>query len=366
MRPAVSGRYFRPKRGGYGEVCAGRGCPEWAMSTLINHSSPDRACHRRGGLTLIALLKLFMAYLATERCLSPLTIGKYVRAVKRLKSWARWKRKPMLELTAKDCGRWKLGMLKGGLAPGTVNVMVIGTNRFFRYLQLDGYVECNPFEMVSLLPMPRALPSHLSLEEVDRLLAAPDISTYEGLLDRAILELLYAAGLRPAELASLELTAVNLGRRVLICIGKGGKQQVVPFGRSARGLAGEVPCSEKAYHWTRPDAVFLHEGRRRATVHDVRAASRKKHGLRAGLKDLSSRTLRHTYATHLHESGAEIIYIQLLAGHSRTDSTQVYTHVVQKRLRAEYDRHHPRASEQYRMPEKKAQRLKRRSQAMGR
>lgn len=327
---------------------------------------PYRANARLRGRSISALLKLFVGYLAAERCLSPLTIQKYVHAVRRLKSWARWKCKGVLDLTAKDCNRWKLGMLREGLAPGTVNVMLIGAKRFFRYLQLNGYAERNPFELVGLQPIPRRLPHYLNQQEIDRLLAAPDVSTSYGLMDRAILELLYAAGLRPAELVSLELTSVDLGRRLLICLGKGGKQRFVPFGRSARDwLEKYLSRRRRITGKDRTRYFFVKEDGERLSTTYVRRYV-KKYGMNVGLNELSPRVLRHTFATHLHEGGAEIVHVQLLIGHSRTDSTQVYTHVMPKRLREVYDSHHPRAGIEYIMPEKKAQRLNRIKQATGR
>lgn len=204
------------------------------MYAIRDQESRGHTTAWRSGRSLAALVKKFEQFLLTgDRFLSASTVKKYIRAVNRLKVWARWKRKSVRDLTVKDCNRWKLNMRQKGLVPGTVNVMLIGARRFFGFLQLDGYLKHNPFELVPLLPVPRQLPRHLTLEEVDRLLDVPDVSTYYGLLDRTIIELLYSAGLRPVELVMLELTAVNLSRRLLTCDGKGGKQRMVPFGRSA-------------------------------------------------------------------------------------------------------------------------------------
>jgi len=324
------------------------------MYAIRDQESRGHTTAWRSGRSLAALVKKFEQFLLTgDRFLSASTVKKYIRAVNRLKVWARWKRKSVRDLTVKDCNRWKLGMVKGGLVPGTVNVMLVGARRFFGFLQLDGYLKHNPFELVPLLPLPQQLPRHLTPEEVDRLLDVPDVSTYYGLLDRTIMELLYSAGLRPIELIMLELTAVNLSRRLLICNGKGGKQRMVPFGRSAlEWLEKYLKVRSRMTGKERTRRFFIKEDGERLSYSYVWRHVRK-HGMDAGLNDLNPRVLRHTYATHIHEGGAEIVQVQLLIGHSQTESTTVYTHVMQRGLREVYEKHHPRATFKSRMRKKK-------------
>lgn len=305
------------------------------------------------------LIEIFAGYLLTESCLSRLTVRKYVYALRKLKSWARRKRKSLLELKTADCTRWKLILTRDGLKPGTVNGHLITGKRFFRFLQLDGYVEHNPFDLVELLPKPKTLPRYLSIEEVDLLLEAPDTSTYHGLLDRTILELLYSSGLRPAELVTLQLKKVDLSRRLLTCVGKGQKERVAVFGRSARRwLERYLSIRWRLHGKSRLRLLFVKEnGEQLSCMYVWRHV--KKHGLDAGLKDVTPRVIRHTYATHLHEGGAGIVEVQLLMRHERAESTEVYLHLVQKRLRQIYDQHHPRAGMKLRKPEKKVARERR-------
>jgi integrase/recombinase XerD len=190
-----------------------------------------------------------------------------------------------------------------------------------------------------------ALPTFLSIEEVDTLIAQPDIATTLGLRDRAMIELLYATGLRVSELVGVRLADLHLDEHYLTCIGKGSKERLVPIG-------------EQATEWIRK---YMSRGRR--DLLNGRASPRlflnarggalsrvgfwkilKQHALKAGLpRTLSPHVLRHSFATHLLERGADLRAIQLMLGHADLSTTQIYTHVLEARLRTVYDRFHPRA-----------------------
>lgn len=327
------------------------------MTALGKRVSPGHETVRQRGQSIQSLINKFVAYLATEPCLATSTIKRYKRSVVRLKSWARWKRKAVLDLTSKDCERWKLSLIREGLSFGTVNILLIAAKRFFRYLQLDGYVIHNPFDLVAQLLAVRGKTLPISTEEVDRLLAVPDVTTYYGLLDRAILELLYAAGLRPAELVSLELRSVDLGSRRLICVGKGSKQRIVPFGRSAGAwLERYLSRRSEIRGKDQTKYFFVKETGERLSTTYVRRHVRK-HGLDVGLPDLVPRTLRHTFAGHLFENGASIVHVQQLIGHGSYESTEIYTYVTLQRLKKTYSRHHPRANLVARKHEEQASEL---------
>jgi integrase/recombinase XerD len=190
-----------------------------------------------------------------------------------------------------------------------------------------------------------ALPKFLSMEEVDRLLDQPDTSTPRGMRDKALLEVLYATGLRVSELVALRAGDLNLADGYLTCIGKGDKQRMVPLGHEAAD-------------WVRR---YIHQARGQLTkgksspwlfvnARDGSALSRvgfwkvlKEYGLRAGItRDISPHVLRHSFATHLLERGADLRMIQVMLGHADLSTTQIYTHVLEARLRAVYDKFHPR------------------------
>jgi integrase/recombinase XerD len=237
-----------------------------------------------------------------------------------------------------------------GQAPRSVARAVASIRGLYRFLVLDGRLDKNPAD--DLRP-PRAwpaLPTALSLEQVDELIAQPDVSTPLGLRDRAMIEVLYATGMRVSEVIAIRAGDLHLGEHYLTCIGKGEKERIVPIGEAATAWL------ERYQRDGRPGLV--EKGRalaRRATPLFLNARggtlSRvgcwkilKSHGARAGLPStLSPHMLRHSFATHLLERGADLRAIQMMLGHADLSTTQIYTHVLQARLRAVYERFHPRS-----------------------
>ena len=216
---------------------------------------------------------------------------------------------------------------------------------FYRFLALDRRIAENP---AAALRPPRAwppLPRYLSLDEVEALIAQPDVATPRGLRDRALIELLYATGLRVSELVSLRTGDLNLREQWLRCTGKGSKERIVPFGEQAgawvrRYLADGRPrlLAGRSAPWLFVSA----RGRRLSRAGFWKLL--KAYGRRAGIaRPLSPHVLRHSFATHLLARGADLRAIQLMLGHADLSTTQVYTHVLETRLRAIYDRFHPRA-----------------------
>jgi integrase/recombinase XerD len=229
--------------------------------------------------------------------------------------------------------------------------MVAAVRGLYRFLVLDRRIERSPAD--DLLP-PRAwpsLPSCLSLDEVESLIAQPDVATPLGLRDRALIELLYATGLRVSELVSVRAADLHLDAEYLTCIGKGNKERLVPMG-------------EEAVKWVR---LYIEQGRPvfLARQGSGRGAAAPRlflnarggplsrvgfwkiltaHGRAAGIRgSISPHVLRHSFATHLLERGADLRAIQMMLGHADLSTTQIYTHVLEARLRAVYDRFHPRA-----------------------
>ena len=216
---------------------------------------------------------------------------------------------------------------------------------FYRFLVLDRRLDRSPAD--DLRP-PRAwpaLPKFLSLEEVDALIAQPDVSTPLGLRDRAMIELLYATGLRVTELVGAREADLHLDEQYLTCIGKGSKERLVPFGEQASRWIREYQATSRR---------ALLKGRRSPRLFlNARGGSLsrvgfwmilKKHARRANLpRTLSPHVVRHSFATHLLERGADLRAIQVMLGHADLSTTQIYTHVLEARLRTVYDRFHPRA-----------------------
>jgi integrase/recombinase XerD len=246
-------------------------------------------------------------------------------------------------LTTLDCRRWLIGLAKEAYSVSSINVAHGSANVFFRFLITEGDLDANPFEPLPYLPKAELLPRYLTRAEVERLMSVPDTSTYYGILDRAVMELLYSSGLRVAELINLRLSDVNLDKRRILCMGKRSKRRIVIFGRTARewlekylAAREHVPGSRKSPH------LFLKDdGGRIYSTYVWRHV--KAHGMMTGLNDVTPRVLRHSFATHLHAGGASIRHVQVLLGHSDMESTQIYTHMVITHLRKSYDIHHLRA-----------------------
>jgi integrase/recombinase XerD len=235
--------------------------------------------------------------------------------------------------------------MAAGLAPRSVARAVASVRGFYRFLVLDGRLENSPAD--DLRP-PRAwpaLPKFLSLEQVDRLLTAPDVAMPRGLRDRAMIEVLYATGLRVSELIALRAADFHLDAEYLTCLGKGNKERIVPIGEAATNWVRQYQRQ------ARPALVARKKATGRLFV-NARGGplSRvgfwkilKAHGKSAGLPaSLSPHVLRHSFATHLLERGADLRAIQLMLGHADLSTTQIYTHVLEARLRSVYDRFHPR------------------------
>ncbi|HYE66372.1 MAG TPA: site-specific tyrosine recombinase XerD [Pyrinomonadaceae bacterium] len=288
------------------------------------------------------LIREYLAYLQVEKGLSLNSLESYRRDLARLQSWAGSCGKSVEEMTRQDLRGWIAQLSREGLAPSSVARAVSAARGLFRFLMLDGHIKTHPAEDLDTPQRAAHLPKFLTEEEMDRLLAAPDTSTVEGIRDRAMLELMYATGLRVSELVSLKLADLDLDGGLIVCHGKGSKQRLIPIGKSAthwlQRYAGVRARSEKA---SSPH-LFLNSWGGPLT-RQFTWATIKRCAARAGLQAISPHTLRHSFATHLLQRGADSRTVQALLGHSDISTTQIYTHITDKQLRATYDRHHPRA-----------------------
>ena len=220
---------------------------------------------------------------------------------------------------------------------------------FFQFLVREGIVESNPARLVSTPRLEKKLPDHLSVEEAIRFIETPDINTDLGVRDCAILELLYATGVRVSELTKLNLADIDFKGKLLRVTGKRRKQRMAPFGDPAlhallkyvsvrNSFLQNAPASELD-----PDAVFLNYKGTRITTRSVGRMVDKYIHICAGIHNISPHSLRHSFATHLLDSGADLRDIQELLGHARLSTTQIYTHVSMEKLIEVYDKSHPKA-----------------------
>ncbi|MGE0160678.1 MAG: site-specific tyrosine recombinase XerD [Gemmatimonadales bacterium] len=290
-------------------------------------------------------LEQFQDYLTYERGLSARTVSAYRRDL------ARWcelitasgARAPG-DVTARQLREWVFALKHAGLAPTSIRRAQSAVRTYFAFLLAEGAVGADPTDRLESPKAARKLPDFLTVEEVERLLEAPDASRPLYWRDRAILELLYAAGVRVSELVELPIAALDLEEGLATVVGKGAKERLVPIGAPARRAL------ERYLREVRPQLdegkgagrVFLNARgrplRREAVWTLVSEAAR-----RAGIaKHVSPHTLRHTFATHLVEGGADLAAVQELLGHADISTTQIYTHLDRDYLRETHRRYHPR------------------------
>jgi integrase/recombinase XerD len=280
-----------------------------------------------------------------EKGLSRNTIESYGRDLEAISHWLEARGLKLLSVQRSDLLVYLAFRMKAGLNARSTARTLSSVRSFYRYLLRENKVVIDPTLQIDNPKMGRKLPDTLSEQEVELLLEAPDVETPLGLRDRTMLEFLYAAGLRVSELVNLKMTEINLRQGVLRVTGKGSKERLVPIGEEAlRWLDGFVKDSRPSLlkGVTASDVVFpSNRGgfmTRQAFWYRI-----KLHAQTAGIRThLSPHTLRHAFATHLLNHGADLRVVQLLLGHSDLSTTQIYTHVAKHRLKSLHKEHHPR------------------------
>ena len=295
-------------------------------------------------------VKEFLTYLQVEKGLARHSLESYKRDLNRLQSWANTSGKQVSELTRADLRKWIASLSREGLAPTSIARAVSATRGFYKFLMLDGHIKNHPAEDLDTPQRFAYLPRFLTEDEINLLLAAPDISTEEGIRDRAMLEIMYATGLRVSELVNLKTADVDLLAGLVVCYGKGNKQRRVPLGKSAIHWLQQYAAMKSGYGKQTSPYIFLHRGR--PFTRQIAWAMIKRHAETAGMKNVSPHTLRHSFATHLLQHGADSRSVQALLGHSDISTTQIYTHITDIHLRRAYDRHHPRAKKSHEKAQK--------------
>jgi integrase/recombinase XerD len=287
------------------------------------------------------LVKEYLTYIQVEKGLARHTLESYARDLARLDRWASKSGKSIAELTRPDLRKWIAQLSREGLAPSSVARAVSAARGFFRFLMLDQHLKQNPAEDLDTPQRFSYLPKFLTEEEIDRLFSVPDVSTEEGIRNRAMLELMYAAGLRVSELVSLKQAEVEIQAGVVNCHGKGSKERRVPVGKSAIHWLQQYTSVKAGYGQSPFPNLFLQRGK--PMTRQFAWAMIKNYAAKIGLRNVSPHTLRHSFATHLLQHGADSRSVQALLGHSDISTTQIYTHITDRHLRAAYDNHHPRA-----------------------
>lgn len=292
-------------------------------------------------------MQLFLEYLTVELGLSANTRQAYERDLRLFCKTLGFKNSDALvNVNREQITGYMTQLKEKGLAAATIARKLAAIKAFYRFMTAEGYMDINPAEVVEAGTKGIKLPRVLSEDEVVRLLNQPNITTAEGFRDRTMLEVLYATGMRVSELINLTLERVDLNMKYIIAFGKGSKERIVPLGSVAAEFLQQYleTVRPKLTHAGRnTNIVFLafggHELTRQRFWQIIRAYGRKANINKA----LTPHILRHSFATHLLDNGADLRSVQELLGHSDISTTQIYTHLTNKRLRDIYAKAHPRA-----------------------
>jgi integrase/recombinase XerD len=291
------------------------------------------------------MLDQFLHYLIVEKGLSKNTIEAYSHGLNRFLNHLRENEiQEWVKVTKFDVKAFLLSLRKQGLSIKTVVRNLVAIRTFFKFLLQEGILEVNPVDELESPKMAKTLPNILSLKEVEQLLEQPNLQTPLGMRDRAMLELLYATGMRVSELTQLPINQVNLEGGYVLLYGKGSKERIVPLGSEAM---------KWVTHYLNTARERLARGRESQSLFINRSAkgmsrqgfwkNLKTYGQRAGIrKRITPHLFRHSFASHLLERGADLRSVQMMLGHVDISTTQIYTHVTGERLKKVHQRYHPR------------------------
>jgi integrase/recombinase XerD len=296
-------------------------------------------------MSLEADVRTFLSYLRVEKGLSDNTIQSYRRDMLKFVGFLDKQNLVTAKIQRQDVVNFLAMLYKRRLDSRSVARHLVTVRHFFRFALLEGFIKEDPAATIESPKFRQSLPYFLSVEEVERLLAQPDTNSAVGLRDKAIIELMYSTGIRVSELAGIRVGDLQMEAGCLRCIGKGNKERLVPVGKKALAVV-EAYLKKSRPELLKDNAsahLFLNQRGRamdRITIWKMMGRYGRKAALR---KPLKPHTLRHSFATHLLDRGADLRSVQMMLGHSDISTTQIYTHVVEERLKQVYKAHHPRA-----------------------
>ncbi len=293
-----------------------------------------------------ATIDQYLRHLEVTRRLASNTLEAYSRDLGHLAAFADARAASVTALSRADLEMFIRQSSASGISPNSAARLVAALRGFYKFLRLAGITSTNPADDLSPPRRLKSLPRFLSLDEVEAILAAPDVTIPRGLRDRALIEVLYATGLRVSELVGLRQSDVRLDDGYLQCTGKGNKQRIVPIGDQAAAWVTRYVRDGRTALLGKRESPWLFVNVRLGTRLSRMGFWKilKAYGVAAGVKThLSPHVLRHSFATHLLERGADLRAIQAMLGHADLSTTEIYTHVLEGRLRQTYDKFHPRS-----------------------
>jgi integrase/recombinase XerD len=294
---------------------------------------------------LEADIRTFLNCLRVEKGLSPSTIEAYRRDIAKFSAFAKERGLSTRDVQRSDVVDFLASLYSNNLDSRSVARHLVTIRNFFRFALTEGCIEEDPASTIESPKFRRSLPQFLTLDEVESLLRQPDASTVIGLRDKAMIELMYSCGLRVSELCGVRVGDLHANAGCVRCVGKGDKERIVPVGRRA------LEAVQAYYQKARPvllrggSCPFLFLNQRGGKIDRIAYwKALAKYGRQAGIrKQVKPHMLRHSFATHLLDRGADLRAVQMMLGHSDISTTQIYTHVVEERLKQVYKAHHPRA-----------------------
>ena len=290
------------------------------------------------------IIQEFLEFLSVEKGFSPNTIHSYSLDLRKLFLFFGKEKISLQKAGEEDLIKFIHHQSRANLSSRSIARLISSVKSFYKFLILDGVINKSPASNLSTPKLWMDLPKFLTEKEVDGLLAQPKEKSSHGPRDKAMLELLYATGLRASELISLKLKDLNLEQGFVLCRGKGGKERIVPLGHSAQMALRRYLQKARPKLMKKENTSLFLTNRGGAFTRQGFWKMLKGYGEQAGLeRKISPHVLRHSFATHLLERGADLRSVQLMLGHSQITTTQIYTHVSRKQLQKVYEKYHPRA-----------------------
>ncbi len=289
------------------------------------------------------LIDSFLRFLQLEKGLSKNTVSSYQTDISGFNQWRSDQAIKISEVNLSDAENFIVSLRKKELAPASISRKISSLKSLFVFLKKQQHIKTNPFQDLVLPKIPKSLPKSMSMAEVNTLLDAPDTSTFIGLRDKTMLELMYATGLRVSELVNLKYSSFDFERSVIKVMGKGSKERIIPFGDSALSWLKQyidfrrqnnLSMNSKYFFISQKLSQITRQSFWQRVEHYQKIASIP--------YKISPHTLRHAFATHLLNNGADLRSVQMLLGHSDLSTTQIYTHIAKQRLSEMIKKHHPR------------------------
>ena len=289
------------------------------------------------------LIDSFLRFLQLEKGLSKNTISSYKTDIVGFNQWCADEAIKLSEVDLSYAESFIVSLRKRELAPASISRKISSLKALFIYLKKQQHIKTNPFQDLVLPKIPKSLPKSMSMAEVNTLLDAPNTSTFIGLRDKTMLELMYATGLRVSELVNLNYSSFDFERGVIKVLGKGSKERIVPFGDSALSWLNQYIDFRRQNNLSMNSKYFF-ISQKLSQVTRQSFWQRVEHYQKIASipYKISPHTLRHAFATHLLNNGADLRSVQMLLGHSDLSTTQIYTHIAKQRLSEMIKKHHPR------------------------